>query len=74
MGKKTIGEFVDGEIVLGVLRDIGVDFAQGHWISPPAPFPAMPPVARLPVRTGTDPAPLPQARPAVREIILNSTI
>jgi diguanylate cyclase (GGDEF)-like protein len=74
MGKKTIGEFVDGEIVLNVLRDIGVDFAQGHWISPPSPFLAKPPVAKLPVRIATDSAPLPQARTAVREIILNSTI
>ena len=74
MGKKTIGEFVDGEIVLNTLREIGVDFAQGHWISPPTPFPAKPPVAKLPVRTGTESAPLPQARTAVREIILNSTI
>ncbi len=74
MGKKTIGEFVDGEIVLNTLREIGVDFAQGHWISPPTPFPAKPPIAKLPVRTGTESAPLPQARPAVREIILNSTM
>jgi EAL domain-containing protein (putative c-di-GMP-specific phosphodiesterase class I) len=74
MGKKTIGEFVDGEIVLSTLREIGVDFAQGHWISPPTPFPPTPPVAKLPVRTGTESAPLPRARTAVREIILNSTI
>ncbi|HEY0434542.1 MAG TPA: EAL domain-containing protein, partial [Chitinophagaceae bacterium] len=40
MGKKTIGEFVDGEVVLRGLREIGVDFAQGNWISPPRPFPA----------------------------------
>ncbi|HTS52746.1 MAG TPA: EAL domain-containing protein [Burkholderiales bacterium] len=38
MGKKTIGEFVDGEMGLIALREIGVDFAQGDWISPPAPF------------------------------------
>jgi EAL domain-containing protein (putative c-di-GMP-specific phosphodiesterase class I) len=74
MGKKTIGEFVDGEIVLNVLREIGVDYAQGHWISSPTPFPAKPPVASLPVRTGTHSAPLAQARTAVRELILNSTI
>jgi EAL domain-containing protein (putative c-di-GMP-specific phosphodiesterase class I) len=38
MGKKTIGEFVDGEMCLAKLREIGVDFAQGNWISPPTPF------------------------------------
>ena len=38
MGKKTIGEFVDGEMGLAKLREIGVDFAQGNWISPPTLF------------------------------------
>jgi EAL domain-containing protein (putative c-di-GMP-specific phosphodiesterase class I) len=38
MGKKTIGEFVDGEVGLVALREIGVDYAQGNWISPPTPF------------------------------------
>ena len=74
MGKKTIGEFVDGEIVLRTLREIGVNFAQGNWISPPKPFPAKPPVATLPVvRTGTAISLLPQVRMAPREAILNST-
>jgi diguanylate cyclase (GGDEF)-like protein len=44
MGKKTIGEFVDGETGLAALREIGVDFAQGNWIAPPVPFTA-PPIA-----------------------------
>src|SRR6266702_3173344 len=35
MGKRTIGESVDGEMGLAALREIGVDFAQGNWISPP---------------------------------------
>jgi diguanylate cyclase (GGDEF)-like protein len=39
MGKQTIGEFVNGEMGLNALREIGVDFAQGNWISPPSPFP-----------------------------------
>jgi EAL domain-containing protein (putative c-di-GMP-specific phosphodiesterase class I) len=38
MGKQTIAEFVDGELGLAALREIGVDFAQGNWISPPSPF------------------------------------
>jgi len=42
MGKKTIGEFVDGEMGLVALREMGVDFAQGDWIGPPVPFVAQP--------------------------------
>jgi EAL domain-containing protein (putative c-di-GMP-specific phosphodiesterase class I) len=38
MGKQTIGEFVSSESGLDVLAEIGVDFAQGNWISPPRPF------------------------------------
>jgi len=74
MGKKTIGEFVDGESVLGALREIGVDFAQGNWISPPTPFPANPPAAKPPVRTGTESASLPMVRTGIPEVFLNSTI
>ena len=74
MGKKTIGEFVDGESVLGALREIGVDFAQGNWISPPTPFPANPPAAKPPVRTGTESASLPMVRTGIPEGILNYTI
>jgi EAL domain-containing protein (putative c-di-GMP-specific phosphodiesterase class I) len=42
MGKQTIAEFVEGEAGLAALREIGVDFAQGNWISPPTPFPERP--------------------------------
>ena len=38
MGKQTIAEFVDGERVIRMLRDIGVDFAQGYGVSKPRPF------------------------------------
>jgi len=69
MGKKTIGEFVNGELVLGVLRQIGVDFAQGNWISPPAPFTAPP----RPTRAGTEANQLPRALTVVTEPMLDST-
>ncbi len=46
MGKKTIAEFVNGQAGLAVLREIGVDFAQGNWLSPPVPFVGHPPPAR----------------------------
>lgn len=39
MGKKTIGEFVDSEAVVAALREIGVDYAQGHWMSAARLFP-----------------------------------
>jgi len=71
MGKKTIGEFVDGEKVLTALREIGVDFAQGNWISAPAPFAAKLPVAKRPVRIQTESTHLPLARTAVREAAFN---
>jgi diguanylate cyclase (GGDEF)-like protein len=73
MGKKTIGEFVDGETVLGALRDIGVDFAQGNWISPPTPFPAKRPAATVPARAGSIAAHLPQLRTNARNAIFNTT-
>ena len=72
MGKKTIGEFVDGEIVLGTLRDIGVDFAQGNWISPPSPFPSKPSAAPPSVRAGTEPVHHTEGRAPVQQIVLNS--
>jgi EAL domain-containing protein (putative c-di-GMP-specific phosphodiesterase class I) len=38
MGKKTIAEFVENDRILAILRDIGVDFAQGYGIARPKPF------------------------------------
>lgn len=35
MGIKTIAEFVENEAILGKLREIGVDFAQGYGIHKP---------------------------------------
>lgn len=72
MGKKTIGEFVDGETVLRTLRDIGVDFAQGNWISPPGPFPSKPSAAPPSARAGTEPPHRSEERAPVQEIVFNS--
>jgi EAL domain-containing protein (putative c-di-GMP-specific phosphodiesterase class I) len=38
MGKRTIAEFVENDRTLALLRDIGVDFAQGYGIAKPVPF------------------------------------
>jgi EAL domain-containing protein (putative c-di-GMP-specific phosphodiesterase class I) len=38
MGKITIAEFVENEACMSILREIGVDFAQGYGIHRPAPF------------------------------------
>lgn len=37
LGKRTIAEFVENFAILGLLRKIGVDFAQGHYIGMPRP-------------------------------------
>ena len=38
MGKQTVAEFVEDEMTLGLLRDVGVDFVQGYEIGRPAPL------------------------------------
>lgn len=38
MGMQTIAEFVEDELILAKLRDLGVDFAQGYGIAKPAPL------------------------------------
>lgn len=38
LGIKTIGEFAENDVIIGQLRDIGVDYAQGYGISRPIPF------------------------------------
>ena len=38
MGKRTIAEFVDGDRVIRMLREMGVDFAQGYGVAKPQPF------------------------------------
>ncbi len=36
LGMKTIAEFVENEAILEILKEIGVDFAQGYFIGKPA--------------------------------------
>lgn len=38
MGLKTIGEYVENEHVLQILREIGIDYAQGYGIAEPTPL------------------------------------
>jgi len=38
MGMETIAEFVENDAILGVLADIGIDYAQGYGIAKPCPF------------------------------------
>lgn len=38
-GQKTVAEGVEDEHTLNLLRDFGVDFAQGYHLGRPAPFP-----------------------------------
>lgn len=39
MGMKTVGEFAATEAVIGELRSMGVDFAQGYGVEMPQPLP-----------------------------------
>ena len=38
LGKRTVAEFVTDEGALNVVRELGVDFAQGYLIGKPLPF------------------------------------
>lgn len=38
MGKETVAEFVEDEVVLDALRNIGVNYAQGYYIGRPQPI------------------------------------
>jgi diguanylate cyclase (GGDEF)-like protein len=38
MGKRTIAEFVGSEETFAILRELGVDYAQGFHLGPPAPL------------------------------------
>ncbi|HET6718276.1 MAG TPA: EAL domain-containing protein, partial [Rhodocyclaceae bacterium] len=38
MGLQTIAEFVENDIILGMLKEIGVDYAQGYGIARPVPL------------------------------------
>ncbi len=68
MGKQTIAEFVDGELGLAALREIGVNLAQGNWISPPTPFMTKVSEGTRRVRTRTRSIREPQAKGAFAAI------
>jgi diguanylate cyclase (GGDEF)-like protein/PAS domain S-box-containing protein len=38
MGITTVGEHVSSQAIHDLLVEIGVDFGQGHWLSPPRPL------------------------------------
>ncbi|MGI9293409.1 MAG: putative bifunctional diguanylate cyclase/phosphodiesterase [Pseudomonadales bacterium] len=38
MGKQTVAEYVESEEILNLLRDIGVDYAQGYAVGKPRPM------------------------------------
>jgi EAL domain-containing protein (putative c-di-GMP-specific phosphodiesterase class I) len=45
MGMKTVAEFVENAEILQVLRDIGVDRAQGYFLGRPTPISELFPTA-----------------------------
>jgi len=38
MGKKTIAEFVENKDILEIMKEVGIDYAQGYGIAKPAPM------------------------------------
>ncbi len=38
MGMKTIAEFVENDVIVGMLTEIGVNYAQGYGVGEPRPF------------------------------------
>jgi diguanylate cyclase (GGDEF)-like protein len=38
MGLKTIAEYVESEVILECLKQVGVDFVQGNWLLEPQPL------------------------------------
>lgn len=42
LGKETVAEFVSDEQTVQILRDYGVDYAQGYYIGVPAEMPVIP--------------------------------
>jgi EAL domain-containing protein (putative c-di-GMP-specific phosphodiesterase class I) len=38
MGMKTIAEFVENDVIVGMLREIGVNYARGYGVGEPRPF------------------------------------
>jgi len=54
MGVRTIAEGVASAAVLERLRLLGVDFAQGNWISSPRPLASEAMPARPPRPAGSD--------------------
>ena len=38
LGIKTLAEFVENEEVLKVVKDLGIDYAQGYYFGKPEPF------------------------------------
>ncbi|HEY5763229.1 MAG TPA: EAL domain-containing protein, partial [Rhodocyclaceae bacterium] len=38
MGLKTVAEFVENDVILGMLKEIGVNYAQGYGVAVPAPL------------------------------------
>jgi diguanylate cyclase (GGDEF)-like protein/PAS domain S-box-containing protein len=55
LGKKTIAEYVESAEILQFLHDSGVDYAQGHFISPPIDISRIDPQTKSknPVTAGT---------------------
>jgi EAL domain-containing protein (putative c-di-GMP-specific phosphodiesterase class I) len=54
MGIRTIAERVDSAGVLARLADLGVDYAQGHYIAQPSPVEVLMDLTRTPPAAADD--------------------
>jgi EAL domain-containing protein (putative c-di-GMP-specific phosphodiesterase class I) len=54
MGIRTIAERVDSAGVLARLADLGVDYAQGHYIAEPSPVEVLMDLIRMPPAVTND--------------------
>ncbi len=52
LGKKTVAEFVENAATLKLLKDCGVDYVQGFYISPPIPHLPMTEDSELGINSG----------------------
>ena len=46
LNMKTIAEYVENEEILDIIREMGIDYAQGYHISMPVPITQWQPVAK----------------------------
>ncbi len=52
LNMKTIADYVENGEILGIIREMGIDYAQGYHISMPVPITQWQPVAKTSAQPG----------------------